>query len=117
MDGMTQQSINSMATWMADVWSSIENKRLADIAMFSTHDSGMYKIVYPVAGFASAPNTQAQGKPVTEQLRRGARCLDLRIAYWTDPTTIDDPDPKPPAFYCVHYSGYSTTLKARAAVR
>ena len=61
------------SSWMGDLGDQIASKPLKDLAIPGSHDSGTYDMVQ--VGCA------AQGVDVYEQLRAGARYLDLR-AKW-----------------------------------
>lgn len=61
--------------WMSDNWSFIKDKKLADIVIPGTHDSGTYKL-----GWGSGINTaKTQNVSIGEQLKDGIRYLDMRV--------------------------------------
>jgi hypothetical protein len=61
--------------WMADNWDFIKDKKLAEIVIPGTHDSGTYQM-----GWGSGVNTaKTQNVSIGEQLMDGIRYLDLRV--------------------------------------
>lgn len=61
--------------WMADNWEFIKDKKLAEIVIPGTHDSGTYQM-----GWGSGVNTaKTQNVSIGEQLKDGIRYLDLRV--------------------------------------
>ena len=69
--------------WMKDLWRVIGDRRLCDITMAATHDSGVYKLihVFPPLGTNDC-NTRAQEIKIEDQLKQGARRFDIRVAIW-----------------------------------
>jgi hypothetical protein len=60
--------------WMADNWDFIKDKRLAQIVIPGTHDSGTYQM-----GWGEGINVaKTQNVSIGEQLKDGIRYLDLR---------------------------------------
>jgi hypothetical protein len=60
---------------MADNWDFIKDKKLAEIVIPGTHDSGTYQLAW---GLASA-TAKTQNVSIGEQLKDGIRYLDLRV--------------------------------------
>ncbi|NMM50666.1 PI-PLC domain-containing protein [Marinigracilibium pacificum] len=64
--------------WMQDNISLLGNKRLADICITGSHDSGMYKRTVGGTFGALDCNTLTQKYGVADQLQYGARYFDIR---------------------------------------
>jgi hypothetical protein len=61
--------------WMSDNWNFIKDKKLADIVIPGTHDSGTYQL-----GWGSGINSaKTQNVSIGEQLKDGIRYLDMRV--------------------------------------
>lgn len=72
--------------WMSDIWSSIKNKKLAEIIIPGTHDSGTYRL-----GWGSGVNSaKTQNVSIGEQLKDGIRYLDLRVTEASHRGCADD---------------------------
>ncbi len=69
--------------WQKDNWETIKNKRLWQIALPATHDSGCYAKRWMgavgAAGRDYSPRSQTQGATIYEQLTYGMRHFDLRF--------------------------------------
>ncbi|KAK2045776.1 hypothetical protein LZ31DRAFT_540891 [Colletotrichum somersetense] len=59
--------------WMNLIKEDIKHRRLFDVIMPGTHDSGMSKITEAILTGATSANTQTQGLKIYDQLRVGAR--------------------------------------------
>ena len=74
--------------WQKDNWETIKNKRLWQIAMPATHDSGCYgKCWQGVVDHAILdynPRSKSQGASIYEQLFYGIRQFDLRFKNYGD---------------------------------
>lgn len=68
------------ANWMNGIKKEIEHRRLTDMVMPGTHDSGMSKLTTAILSGAADSNTQTQLLNVHDQLRVGARWFDLRVS-------------------------------------
>lgn len=65
----------SNENWMSDNWEFIKDKKLADIVIPGTHDSGTYKL-----GWGSGINTaKTQHTSIGQQLKDGIRYFDMRV--------------------------------------
>jgi hypothetical protein len=72
--------------WMADNWDFIKDKRLAQIVIPGTHDSGTYQM-----GWGEGINVaKTQNVSIGEQLKDGIRYLDLRTREATHKGCADD---------------------------
>ena len=61
--------------WMSDYWAHIKDKKLSEIAIPGSHDSGTYKL-----GWGSGINTaKTQNVSLGQQLKDGIRYLDMRV--------------------------------------
>jgi hypothetical protein len=61
--------------WMSDYWVHIKDKKLSEIAIPGSHDSGTYKL-----GWGSGINTaKTQNVSLGQQLKDGIRYLDIRV--------------------------------------
>ncbi|KAF4875177.1 Mutanase [Colletotrichum siamense] len=70
---------NTQDAWMRSIYDSIRNRRVKDVVMPGTHDSGMSKIgKFKWQGTKHTTQTRAFG--LYTQLRTGARYFDLRPA-------------------------------------
>ncbi|KAK2035410.1 PLC-like phosphodiesterase, partial [Colletotrichum zoysiae] len=80
--------------WMNSIKEEMKHRRLLDMIMPGTHDSGMSKITEAILTGANSDNTQTQGLNIYDQLRVGARWFELRVStvhevvtgryeYWT----------------------------------
>ena len=67
------------SNWMGDNWSVIADKKLTEITIPGTHDSGMS--THQACNLGSACNTVAQTHDIAGQLARGARFFDFRPFY------------------------------------
>ncbi|PGH08766.1 hypothetical protein AJ79_05865 [Helicocarpus griseus UAMH5409] len=66
--------------WMRKLYDVIRNRKLKQIVMPGTHNSGMSRISEQIDGFEPPPGTtQTQALNIYDQLRAGARWLDLRV--------------------------------------
>jgi|GEM_PF-1363075 len=72
--------------WMADNWDFIKDKKLAEIVIPGTHDSGTYQMAW---GLASA-TAKTQNVSIGEQLDDGIRYFDLRVAETIHTGCADD---------------------------
>lgn len=75
----------SYSTWMTDLGDSLANRALSEICLPGSHHSGMYSLGHRTL-FASDSDSRTQYDTIAEQLRSGARVLDLRPVLWTDHT-------------------------------
>lgn len=68
---------------MEDLWRVIGDRRLCDITLAGTHDSGVYefKHTFPPVGVTYC-NTRTQEIKILDQLKQGARQFDIRVAIW-----------------------------------
>lgn len=76
-DGANMQY--SGATWMHDIAPCLEYRRLSEIAIPGSHDSGTYVFGFDAPygyGYATA-----QDEDITQQLDDGMRYLDIRVTY------------------------------------
>ncbi|KAI8409226.1 hypothetical protein FOFC_09061, partial [Fusarium oxysporum] len=78
--GYITSLVHGKAGWMQSIKSVIEDRRLDQIVMPGTHDSGISKITNGLLSLGSAKNTQTQNLNINGQLKAGARWFDLRIA-------------------------------------
>lgn len=68
-------AVKQNAHWMSDYWDYIKDRKLSDIAIPGTHDSGTYKL-----GWGSGINTaKTQTVSLGQQLKDGIRYLDMRV--------------------------------------
>lgn len=82
--------VNSCENWMEELWDVIGNRPLRDIVLPACHDAGVYKLTHTfgVLGLgADDCNTRAQAVEIKDQLKKGARCFDLRLALWGENNT------------------------------
>ena len=74
--------------WQKDNWETIKNKRLWQIAMPATHDSGCYgkcwQGVVDHTNLDYNPRSKSQGASIYEQLVYGIRQFDLRFKNYGD---------------------------------
>ncbi|MEZ4779161.1 MAG: hypothetical protein R2786_07225 [Flavobacteriaceae bacterium] len=70
-------SYPSYPTWMQDNISSLGDKKLSEICIPGSHDSGMYKRTVGGKGGIDC-NTLTQTYPIAGQLQYGARYFDIR---------------------------------------
>ncbi len=72
--------------WMSDIWTSIQDRKLAEIIIPGTHDSGTYQL-----GWGSGINSaKTQNVSIGEQLKDGIRYLDLRVTEASHTGCADD---------------------------
>ncbi|KAH6856631.1 LysM domain-containing protein [Chaetomium sp. MPI-CAGE-AT-0009] len=65
--------------WMNGIKEAIKDRPLRHVVMPGTHDSGMSKLTGAILAGVTSGNTQNQGLTTYDQLRTGARWLDLRV--------------------------------------
>jgi hypothetical protein len=65
--------------WMNGIKEVIKDRPLRHVVMPGTHNSGMSKLTGAILTGATSANTQNQGLSTYDQLRVGARWLDLRV--------------------------------------
>ena len=88
--------------WMADNWEFIKDKKLAEIVIPGTHDSGTYQL-----GWGNGINiAKTQNVSIGEQLKDGIRYLDLRTREATHSGCADDS-----VWWLVHDKYYSYRLQ------
>jgi hypothetical protein len=73
-----ESEFTTYSTWMTEYYSDLEDKKLSEIALPGSHDSGMSTHQHCYSG--NACNTQAQNTDVSGQLNWGVRYLDIRPA-------------------------------------
>lgn len=66
--------------WMQQMLFEIGHKKLSEIFIPGSHDSGTYKVFNKIA----SPWTKTQNKTFYEQLNGGIRYFDCRLMYVTD---------------------------------
>jgi hypothetical protein len=72
--------------WMSDIWTSIKDRKLAEVIIPGTHDSGTYQL-----GWGSGINSaKTQNVSIGEQLKDGIRYLDLRVTEASHTGCADD---------------------------
>jgi hypothetical protein len=72
--------------WMFDIWTSIKDRKLAEVIIPGTHDSGTYQL-----GWGSGINSaKTQNVSIGEQLKDGIRYLDLRVTEASHTGCADD---------------------------
>ncbi len=64
-------------TWMGDNYEKLKDKKLNDICISGSHDSGM-SVKLGGTAFAMEANTLTQNHSIKEQLEKGVRMLDWR---------------------------------------
>ncbi|KAK4131592.1 PLC-like phosphodiesterase [Trichocladium antarcticum] len=65
--------------WMRGLYDVIGDRPVRHLVMPGAHDAGMSKITNKITSIGSRSNTQNQGVSIYDQLRAGARWLDLRV--------------------------------------
>lgn len=82
--------------WMADNWDFIKDKKLAQIVIPGTHDSGTYQL-----RFGNGINVaKTQNVSIGEQLKDGIRYLDLRLIEAKHRDCADD------SVWWIHHGGF-----------
>ncbi len=83
-------SSNPPGAWMQAMLPTIGTRSLREISMPASHDAGMYRLDKRGKLWGGSPhNTQTQSGDVFEQLRNGARFLDIKpvffqnFGFWT----------------------------------
>ena len=72
--------------WMSDIWTFIKDRKLAEVIIPGTHDSGTYQL-----GWGSGINSaKTQNVSIGEQLKDGIRYLDLRVVEASHTGCADD---------------------------
>ncbi|KAK1973960.1 PLC-like phosphodiesterase [Colletotrichum cereale] len=66
--------------WMNAIKDAIAHRKVLELIVPGTHDSGMSKITGAILTAATESNTQTQGLNIYNQLRVGARWFDLRVS-------------------------------------
>jgi len=69
------ESGGSNEHWMKDNWEHIKNKKLSEIVIPGTHDSGTYQLAWGTGGDTAKTQTNSIG----DQLKDGIRYFDLRV--------------------------------------
>jgi hypothetical protein len=90
--------------WMGDIADSIKNKRLSEICIPATHNSGAYGLHAsdPATAMWGLPWANNQSVPIYSQLLNGIRVLDLRLIYVGKK---DDPSPSLKDVLITHTQG------------
>lgn len=74
------EPMRSHPDWMSSMKADIRDRKLRELCIPGTHDSGTYD---PVSPFG-APWVQTQDQSISQQLEDGIRFLDVRIGYYPD---------------------------------
>jgi RTX calcium-binding nonapeptide repeat (4 copies) len=89
----------SNATWMHDLGGQLWSRKLSDIVIPGSHDTGTYALPNDPISLIG----KAQSEDITSQLNDGARSFDIRVK-WSlglGPAVVTDPCNKP-GYYAVH---------------
>lgn len=74
----TVSSIRTLQTnerWMSDIWGFIKGRKLSDIVIPGTHDSGTYQL----GTFTGVNTAKTQTIHIGDQLKDGIRYFDMRV--------------------------------------
>ena len=75
------RTMDDSSNWMTRNQALLHNKKLSQICLPGSHDSGTFKVTHKTE-FGSMRNTQTQLLDIEAQLRQGIRCFDLRPALY-----------------------------------
>jgi hypothetical protein len=81
----------SFATWMSKSMNTLRHKKLCEVCLPGSHNSGMYTLSHHTA-FSTPNNSLCQFISIRQQLLCGIRYFDIR------PTIVDG------IYYCGHYT-------------